>query len=646
MDKTISVNLSDQVKSDYLDYATMVLVGRAIPSLTDGLKPAQRRVLTAMKWLNLRPDGRYMKSARVEGETMGKLHPHGGAYGVMVTMAAPYNNNIPFIDGMGNWGSSTDGAAAARYTEAKLSSFAWEAMLSDSDTWQLRDNYDGSLKEPVELNVKVPAVLLNGQDGIGVGFATKIPPHSLRDVCNAVVSNKPLVPSFPSGCDIVIDDGLASYQKTGIGTLRLRAKEEIIPAKNKRTGSQLVYTNLPYGTNPEKLGQQIKDGLDKGTILGITAVRDDSDLTGDRLTITLKAGTDIELASKQLYYATDLDSKYSARLLVISGTKPVELSPSELIARWKTWRLDRMGVAFSHELDTRLIRHEVVIGLIKAISIIDKVIKCIRESESKKEALVKLIATRTLKFTHDQATAILEMRLHQLTGLDSASLEDEKGKLEERIAELETLIKDKTARSNFLKSEVKAIGTRHGEKRRSELIEAPASLVVSSAPGTAKKTTFSKPKFMKFDTKKGVAEQAKGPRGALILEKTDKVITVTADGTLRKVASNYKGPLGQGFSELLLGKKESEVTDRKYLAVFELDGDLRAMTINGEDMVKVTSKGKRIVPEGAILRHFSEKSYQISFKSARKKPILLNLTQKSAKPGGKGLKIAKLTDLQ
>ena len=208
MEQITSVNLVEEMKTAYGDYAMAVLIGRAIPDLYDGLKPVTRRVLTAMKWLNLKPDARYMKAARVSGETMGKLHPHGGAYGAMVTASQPWTNNHPLIDGHGNWGSPTDGPAAERYTEAKLTSYAWEALLQDTNTWVTRPNYDGSLTEPVQLNSKLPNLLLNGGEGIGVGYATKVPTHNLRGIAEAIPlvlekkiaeASKLLIPDFPTG---------------------------------------------------------------------------------------------------------------------------------------------------------------------------------------------------------------------------------------------------------------------------------------------------------------------------------------------------------------------------------------------------------------------------------------------------------------
>jgi DNA gyrase/topoisomerase IV subunit A len=560
-------------------------------------------------------------------------------------LAAPWNNNLPLISGQGNWGSSVDGAAASRYTECKLSPFAWECLLNDSETWVTTENYDGSLQEPVELNVKIPTVLLNGQDGIGVGFATKIPPHSLRDICDAITKGSPLVPSFPTGCDVIRDDGLEAYTNTGIGSIRLRAKCEVTTTgTGRKEKTTLTFTNLPQGTNPEKLGEQIASALEKGSLTGITNVIDESDLTGDRIAVTLKAGTDCQLAIRQLYHYTDLDTKYSARLLVVDGVKPVELSPSELLARWTHWRLARLGDKFRFELDAAESRLEIVRGYLKAIDKIDAVIAIIRKAASPKEALIELVSNRTLKFTADQARAILEMRLRALTNLDSEELATEENTLKDRITELDTLIKDEKARKGYMVKEIKEIGVRHGEKRRSELIDPPEGLVVEK--GSSRAAAPARPKFIKIDLKRGVAEQVKGPRGAIILEKTDKLITLTEDGTLKKVPPNFKGPLGMGLSPVLLAKKETDVAERKYLAVFTLGDQLKAMMVAGSDLCKVTSKGKRVIPEEAQLLYFGEGSYVVPWASNRKKKVeLFPVSTKQGKPGARGIKVATVTDL-
>ena len=642
----ITANLTNQIKDDYLAYSMAVLVGRAIPSLTDGMKPVQRRILAAMRNLNLKPDGRYMKSARVEGEVMGKYHPHGSSYGAMVTLAAPWNNNLPLIDGHGNWGSSVDPAASSRYTECKLTPFSWECLLDDSDTWQTAANYDGTLQEPTELNVKIPAVLLNGQDGIGVGFATKIPPHNLRDICEAVINGSSLTPSFPTQCDIVDDEGLKEYQQTGSGALRCRARVEVgkqLRARGKDRPT-LTFTCLPPGCNPEKLGEQIKSELEKGRLDNIAEVIDESDRTGDRVTVVAKPGADVALVQRQLYAYTDLDTKYSAKTLVIDNLKPVELSPNQLIARWKAWRLDVLERKFAHERDLKESRLEIVTGLIKAIGKIDTVIKVIRAAKSQKEALIELVSNRTLKFTADQARAILEMRLRQLTNLDVAELESEKSDLESRLQDLAKLIDDKNARTKYMVTEIKKIGVRYGESGRSLIIDQPDTLRVEK--GSPKATPVAKPRFLKIDSKKGTIEQVKGPRGAIVLEKTDKLVAITQDGTLKKLPATFKGPIADGYSPVVLAKKESDVATRKYLLVFTLDDQLKALTIDGSDLCKVTSKGKSILPEGAVLAHFGEGSYTVPWSSTRKKKVELSAANtKLGKPGSKGVKIANFNEI-
>jgi DNA gyrase subunit A len=647
MSNLIQTNLTQQVKDDYLSYAMSVLVGRAIPSLTDGMKPVHRRILTAMKWLNLKPDGRYIKSARVEGEVMGKLHPHGSAYGAMVTLGATWNNNLPLIDAQGNWGSSVDSAASSRYTEAKLTAFSWDVLLDDSDTWLLTENYDGSLQEPIELNVKVPAVLLNGQDGIGVGFATKIPPHNLRDICDAVVNDTPLNPDFPTGCDIVNDDGLSEYRKTGAGSIRCRARVEL--GKQERSKGKdratLSFTNLPPGCNPEKLGEQIKSELEKGRLENIAEVVDESDRSGDRVTVVAKTGADITLVQRQLFAYTDLDTKYSARTLVIDGLRPRELSATELVTTWKSWRLGVLERKFTVELDSREARLEIVRGYLKAIDKIDAVIKVIRAASSPKEALIELVSNRTLKFTSEQAKAILDMRLRALTNLDTEELSAELMDIELRILKLTELIKDEKVRQKYMVAEIKKIGVRYGEGRRSQIIEPPSSLTLER--GAAKTTTVSpRPKFLKIDMKKGIIEAAKGPRGAMVLDAKDKLITVTADGTLKKLPANFKGVLGANYSEVKLAKKEIDVADRKYLLVFILGDQLKAVALSGSDLCRATSKGKSVLPEGATMVHFGEGSYTVPWVSTRKKKVeLFPVNTKPGKPGAKGVKVANLDEI-
>ena len=288
---------------------------------------------------------------------------------------------------------------------------------------------------------------------------------------------------------------------------------------------------------------------------------------------------------------------------------------------------------------------EIVRGYLKAIDKIDAVIKIIRGAASPKEALIELVSNRALKFTADQARAILDMRLRALTNLDSKELLTEETTLITKIEDLKGLISNDKTRKAYMIKEIKAIGVRHGEKRRSEIVDPPESLVVEKG-SSRQATPVTKPKFLKIDTKRGTVEQAKGPRGCLIVERTEKVITLTSDGTLRKIPANFKGPLGENFSEVLLAKKEKDLLSKKFLVVFTIDDQLKAMSVSGEDLTKVTSKGKRIVPEGNTILYFGEGSYTVPWSNPRKKKVeLFPVTTKAGKPGGKGVKVANLSDI-
>ena len=637
-------------------YSMAVLLGRAIPDLYDGLKPAQRRVLQTMFEESLLPDKRYVKCARVTGLTMGYYHPHGDCYGTLVNMATPWNNNVPWVDGHGNFGSTVDGPAAARYTECKLRPSSVELLLQDKVTWETRPNYDGSRQEAARFNTAIPTVLLNGDTGIAVGFATKLAPHSLRAVveatklaCDGKPSNEAkarelLIPDFPTGCEIVNDEELKRYKETGSGNIRCRAKYE--QGVQKRAGKgkdrlSLTFTNLPPAVNPEKLGEQIRDALEKGKIDGIAEVIDESDLSGDRVTVVAKPNIGAEQLLPQLYAYTDLDTRYSAKTLVIDGTRPVELSPVEICQKWFSWRMARLERKFSQELDLAEQRLEIVMGFLKAIDKIDAIIKTIRASSSKQQALVALV-DRPFKFTRDQAEAILEMRLRQLTNLDTQALAQEEADLKLRARELELLVKDEEVRQKWVFSQVTELAKRHGEARRSPVVAAPAPAAQTSPRSQAKAPAAApRPRFLKVDLKRGVVEQAKGPRGAMVLDAKDKLILMTECGLLKKVPATFKGPISTEYSPVKLAKRETEVLERKYLCVFTLEDQLKAMVLSGEDLCKTTSKGKQWLPSDAKLVFFGEGTYDVPWISPRKKKTVLSLSNvKGARPGAKGIKVA------
>ena len=662
MNQTIQTNVVTQMKDDYLAYSMAVITGRAIPDLYDGLRPATRRILQTMIEQGLHPEKPFVKCARICGMTTAWYHTHGSPYGSLIDMAAEWKNNVPWVWAHGNVGSSVDGAASERYVEAKLRPAAVDILLQNRETWETRDNYDASRQEAIRFNSVLPTVLLNGVEGIGVGLATRVAPHNLRSIVEATkLANKPksspadlkkakdlLIPDFPTGCDVVHDAALDDYKQTGSGSIRCTAKVE--RGVQKRDGrakdrDTFTFTHLPPYANPEKIGQQIKDALEKGKFEGVAEVVDESDLSGDRVVVIAKPGINAASLEQHLYAFTDLDSRFSAKTLVIDGTKPVELSPVELCQKWFAWRMDRLEEQFRHEQNQKMARLEIVMGFLKAIDKLDAVIKVIRAAKTPKEAIVELVSNRTLKFTSDQARAILEMKLRQLTNLDTDELIAENAELDERLAELAVLIKDKDARTNFCFKQMDDVAKRHGEVRRSRLIDAPTSPAKPHVSGEKRAATPAKPRLLKIDLKLGIIEQTKTVKGSLPLERSEKLVVVGENGMFKKLPSSHKGGVFAEPTKLVLAKREADIAERKYLVVFKLEGALKAMVLAGADLAKTTSSGKRWLPEGAELVHFGESAYTVKFISARKKPVALDLKVKAGRPGGKGLKVAALEEL-
>lgn len=656
---TVQVGLVNEMKSAYLEYSMAVLVGRAIPDLYDGLKPVTRRIMAAMKALNLRPDGRYMKCARVEGETTGKYHPHGGAYGAMVTAAAWWTNNHPLIDIHGNGGSPTDNAAAPRYTEAKLSQFAWDALLQDTDTWITRPNYDGSLQEPVQLNARVPLVLLNGSEGIGVGFATKIPTHNLRGVAKAlralvdddvITAKNSLAPDFPTGCHIVKDEGLVEYLNTGAGSIRMRAhcSEETIDYGMKSKRSALVFTNLPLYTNTEQVGDQIKEGIEKGKITAVADVRDETDRSGIRLVIVLKANADVSRARAEIFKNTVLDTKFSARNLVIDNLKPVQLAPHEMLIKWAGWRDQRLVLSLKAELEKRRSRLEVVQGLITAITMIDEVISQIRASKDRADAKKRLVG---MQYTELQADAILDMRLAQLTKLDDKQLQQEAKEIQTRIKEILALTSSEKKRREYIVKEVEDIAERHGNARRSEGIDQPEEVAVETVKVEGRKVQIAqsgpKTRYVLVDQEKGILTQLKAPRGAnFVIPDDQKMVFVCDNGYFYKVNARHRGPLSEAPTKVLLRGSTTNLPQDPIVAVWKTTEGIFANVIQWEDLLRTTSKGKRWLPEDAELIHVGTNGYELKYQSSRKKPKILSAKTVKARPvHGKGNKIAKTEEV-
>ena len=570
----------------------------------------------------------------------------------MVTMAAPYGNNHRLIDGHGNWGSETDNAAASRYTECRLTPYSEDVLLTDFQLCETRDNYDGSLKEPLRVEAKLPHVLIGGAEGIGVGYATNVPQHSLREVVTAAKAlltgkgNKaqPPTPDFPSGCQIIQDDGLAQYLLTGRGAIRQRALSTVTTVERdgrKANWDAITFTNLPYQVSTEKVGEEIKKLVDDGRISGIVSLSDETDRTGQRLVVYAKAGSG-EAVRDALYANTRLDTGFAANNTVIHNMQPKQLAPLDIIRLWLEWRDERLVVKFTAEQATAEKRLHIVQGLLKAIKIIDKIIKLIRASSDSAEASQQL---QTLGFSHEQAEAILRLRLSSLTGLDSGDLAAEAQALKLRLAELKTLIEDKETRDEYLSKELGAIATRHGNKRVCPLVEAPVlskTVAAGSKKAVANTASVPKPRYLKVDKKNGVITQLKNLKGSnLLVENTDKVIVLGANGVVKRLPANHNAGSFDQPTPLLSFERESVMSGRTYLIVWSLGGSLFANSVQGEVLCKTTSKGKRFAPEGAEILYFGEGKYTHIFESKRKKPkVLTPSTVKSRPLNGPGNKIA------
>ncbi len=626
----MKVDLVKEMEESYLSYSLAVIVGRALPDLYDGLKPVHRRILKAMHDLGLSSSGAFKKSARVCGEVMGKWHPHGDAYGSMVTLAAPHSNNHTLIDGHGNWGSPTDNAAASRYTECRLSSYSEDVLLQNFSMCEEKPNYDGSLQEPIRLEAQLPNVLILGSEGIGVGYATNIAQHNLRGVVRVAqsilqgleVDDSDLLPDFPSGCDIVREDALEQYLLTGQGSIRMRAKVE--KTRVKRSGKksdwlQLVFTNLPYQVNTEQISEDIR----KGNIEGILDLRDESDLSGERLVVYCSSKEDPDSIIDQLYQSTRLEKTFGANNTVIQNMVPILLSPKEIIRRWLDWKDVRLLVQFRREKESLESRLHILDGLLLALNHIEKVVTYIRSSANKSEAKKKLME----HWTPEQTESILNLKLYQLSSLDSSSLEEERTSLRVRLTEVECLIEDKPLRDKYLIGQLEYLQKRHGNTRKCQVISASPKAV------TPRKVER-KPRYLKIDSKRGTVEQLTGPRSSsLILQDNDKLIILSEGGVVKRLPSKYRGPAFNKAERVPYFQKQSSIVGETLLAVWVRNDSVYSNVINGEELCKTTSTGKRWLPPDSKLLYLGKDSYQLPGKK---------VTIQSTKPrplGGVGNKL-------
>lgn len=493
-EQIIDIDVSAEMETSFLEYAYSVIYSRALPDARDGLKPVQRRILYMMSQMGLRPDRGHVKSARVVGEVMGKLHPHGDAaiYDALVRLAQPFSLRLPLVDGHGNFGSLDDGPAAPRYTEARMTAAALSMTADlDEDVVDFEPNYDNQMTQPTVLPAAFPNLLVNGSSGIAVGMATNMAPHNLREV---VAGAKHLVmnpqadldelmsfipgPDLPSGGRIVGTDGIRDAYRTGRGSFKTRATVSIEQVSARRTG--IVVTELPYMVGPEKVIEKIKDAVQAKKLTGIADVLDLTDRKhGLRMVIELKTGFDPKAVLAQLYRLTPMEDSFGINNVALVDGQPRVMGLVEMLQVYVDHRIDVVRRRTTFRLSKRRERLHLVEGLLIAILDIDDVIQIVRAAEDTATARERLIAVFDL--TVPQADHILELRLRQLTRYSTLELEQEKQRLEEEIAELAAILDSETKLRETVAAELDAVAEAHGDDRRTQLAEAE-TLETAAAP--------------------------------------------------------------------------------------------------------------------------------------------------------------------
>ncbi len=527
-DKSVEVKIDDSIKESYLDYSMSVIVGRALPDAKDGLKPVHRRILYAMNELSLSPRRPYKKSARIVGDVIGKYHPHGdtAVYDALVRMAQDFSMRLELVDGQGNFGSiDGDGAAAMRYTEARMTS-ASEEMLRDidKDTVEFVPNYDNTLSEPDVLPSRIPNLLVNGSSGIAVGMATSIPPHRIDEIIDALIfvidNNTQNVddvlelvqgPDFPTGGIIYGKAGILEAYRTGRGRIRVRAKVHIEKTKTKDV---IVIDEVPYQVNKAKLVEQISELAKEKIIEGIAEVRDESDREGIRVVIELKRDAMSEIVLNHLFKSTTMESTFGIILLAINNKEPKIFNLLELLQIFIAHRKTIIIRRSIFELEKAKARAHILEGLIIALDNIDEIIRIIRASKDAEEAKNALVEKFSL--SELQAKAILEMRLQRLTGLERDKINAEYAELQEQIAYLESILKSEEKLKGIVKDELLEIKEKFSSKRKTQIEEDYDSIDIEDLiPNEKVVVTMSHRGYVKRVLLKTYEKQNRGGKGKI-----------------------------------------------------------------------------------------------------------------------------------
>ena len=486
-DRIEEVDLKKKMEDSYIDYAMSVIASRALPDVRDGLKPVQRRILYSMIELNNGPDKPHRKCARIVGDTMGKYHPHGDSsiYGALVTMAQDWNMRYTLVDGHGNFGSvDGDGAAAMRYTEARLSKISMEMVRDmNKDTVDFVPNFDDTEKEPTVLPARIPNLLINGASGIAVGMATNIPTHNLREVVGAVVKiiNNQIEedretsleevmqiikgPDFPTGAEILGVRGIEEAYRTGRGKIRVRAITNIETLPSGK--SQIIVTELPYMVNKARLIEKIAELVRDKKIDGITGINDHSNREGMRIVIDLRRDANANVILNQLYKHTQLQDTFGVIMLALVDNQPKVLNLLDMLKYYLQHQEEVVRRRTQYDLNKAQERAHILEGLLKALDIIDEVIHTIRASANTAEAKANLISK--FGFTDPQAQAIVDMRLRTLTGLEREKLQAEYDELQAKIIEYKKILGDRKLLLGVIRDEISEIAEKYGDDRRTRI---------------------------------------------------------------------------------------------------------------------------------------------------------------------------------
>jgi DNA gyrase subunit A len=595
-ERIFDIDLSKEMQDSFLEYSYSVIYSRALPDARDGLKPVHRRIVYQMGEMGLRPDRGHVKSARVTGEVMGKLHPHGDSaiYDALVRMAQPFSLRVPLIDGHGNFGSLDDGPAAARYTEVRLSSAA--LMMNEGlgeDVVDFKPNYDAQLSEPEVLPAAFPNLLVNGASGIAVGMATNMPPHNMREVVKAAIyllrhpkatldDLMEIVPApdFPNGGIIMVGEGIREAYETGRGSFKTRARVAVESVAPRKLG--LVVTELPYLVGPEKVIEKIKEGVNAKKLQGISDVIDLTDRSnGLKLIIELKTGFDPQVVLDLLYRYTPMEDSFGINNVALVDGQPQTLGLRDLLGVYLAHRVVVLRRRSENRLGKRQARLHIVEGMLLAIVGIDEVIKIIRGSEEVQEAKTKLM--KKFKLSDIQAEYILELRLRRLTKFSKLELEAEKKQLLIEIAELEKILKSDKVLKDLVASELEEVAKNFGDDRRTSL---QAEGEAAAVPAATKKlvnaelsdspsalTLTAAGRVFRSEDAKEPASRKNGFRNWFATSTRSDVVFVTDAGRMLRthvgdipVGDYSTHNSGTSAAEFLgLGKKE------KVLAVFPVD---------------------------------------------------------------------------